>query len=123
MAHSSSFPLNLRVHRSLDLDEGTLEIVKNTPGSLFGGWVCNTTSSTLYLKFYNAISGTAGTGTPVLTVPIPGNSTDDIAAFLGVGGDGIKFDTGICVGCTTGLADNDTGAPSANSMIVNLFFL
>lgn len=112
----------LSVHRSIDLDEGTLEIVKAKPGQLFGGWVTNFATTTRYIKFYDAVSGTVGTGTPKITLAIPGNSSDDISAILGTGGLGINFTTGICVGASTGLADNDTGAPSANDVVVNLFF-
>jgi hypothetical protein len=40
-----------------------------------------------------------------------------------VGGLGIKFDTAICVAATTAVADNDAGAPSANDVIVNVFYV
>jgi hypothetical protein len=35
---------------------------------------------------------------------------------------GIKFDTAITVAATTGVLDNDTGAPGANEVIVNIFY-
>jgi hypothetical protein len=122
----TNFPLprkGCKIYRTLDLDEGALEVIKASKGCLLGGWVCNTGTTTVYLKFYDATSGTAGTGTPVLTVPVPGNASDDIGAFFGAGGIGIQFNTGICVGATTGLADNDTGAPSANQVIANFFYI
>lgn len=109
-------------HRSIDLDEGTLEVVKNSPGSVYGMWVSNLATTTRFIKFYDATSGTAGTGTPVMTIPIPGNSTDDVTGAFNNGGLGIAFATGICVGATTGVADNDTGAPGGNEVIVNIFF-
>lgn len=112
----------LSIHRSIDLDEGTLEVVKNSPGQVYGMWVTNTATATRWIKFYDATSGTAGTGTPVITIGIPGNSSDDIAGNFGPGGMGIAFGTGICVGATTGVADADTGAPGANDVIVNIFF-
>lgn len=112
----------LSIHRSIDLDEGALEVVKASPGQIYGMWVANTATATRFIKFYDATSGTAGTGTPVLTIPIPGNSSDDIAGVFNAGGKGIAFATGICVGATTGVADNDTGAPGANDCVVNIFF-
>jgi len=111
----------LSIHRSIDLDEGTLEVVKNSPGTVYGMWVTNTSTGTRWVKFYDATSGTYGTGTPVLTIGIPGNATDDIAGSFGPGL-GIGFATGICVGAGTGVADADTGAPGANDVIVNIFF-
>src|SRR3990167_7196691 len=35
---------------------------------------------------------------------------------------GIEFTTGIALRATTGVADNDTGAPSANDVIVNILY-
>jgi hypothetical protein len=110
------------IHRSIDLDEGTLEVVKNSPGTVYGMWVTNTATAVRYIKFYDATSGTAGTGTPVITIGIPGNASDDVAGAFGPGGVGIAFATGICVGATTGVADADTGAPGANDVIVNVFY-
>jgi hypothetical protein len=112
----------LSIHRSIDLDEGSLEVVKGSAGQVYSMWVANLATSTRFIKFYNATSGTAGTGTPVLTIPIPGNSSDDIAGVFNAGSHGIAFSTGICVGATTGVADNDTGAPGANEVVVNIFF-
>jgi len=85
-------------------------------------WVANLATATRFIKFYDATSGTVGTGTPVLTIPIPGNATDDIAGSFGPGGVGIQFATGICVGASTGIADADTGAPGANDVVVNIFY-
>ncbi len=112
----------LAIHRSIDLDEGTGEVVKASAGQVYAAWVTNTSTGTRWIKFYNATSCTMGTGTPVITVGIPGNSTDDIAGNLGPGAMGIAFDTGICVGATTGVADADTGAPGANDVIVNIYY-
>lgn len=112
----------LSIFRSIDLDEGTLEVVKASPGCVYGMWVTNQATATRWIKFYDAVSGTAGTGTPVITIGIPGNSSDDISGAFGPGGVGIQFSTGICVGAVTAVADNDTGAPSANDVVVNIFY-
>lgn len=112
----------LSIFRSIDLDEGTLEVVKNSAGCVYGMWVTNTATTTRWVKFYDATSGTLGTGTPVITIGIPGNTSDDIAGNFGPGGMGILFATGICVGAGTGVADNDTGAPGTNDVIINVFY-
>ena len=110
------------IFRSLDLDE-TEEDVKTSAGTVYGWFIANTATSTRFVKFYNATAAnvTVGTTTPVMTLPIPGNSSDDVAANL-LGGVGINFDTAICVAATTGVADNDTGAPGANEVIINVFY-
>jgi hypothetical protein len=113
----------LSIFRSLDLDE-TEEEVKATAGCVYAVWVTNTATSTRWLKFYNATAAnvTVGTTTPVITIGIPGNTSDDIAGSFGPGGIGITFDTAITVAATTGVADADTGAPAANDVIVNVFY-
>jgi hypothetical protein len=110
------------IFRSLDLDE-TEEDVKTSAGQIYGLWVTNTTTATIWLKFYNATAAnvTVGTTTPVITLGIPGNTSDDVAGLF-ASTMGIAFDTAICAAATTGVADNDTGAPSANALIINVFY-
>lgn len=113
----------LSIFRSLDLDESE-EDVKTSAGTVYSVWVTNTATSTRFLKFYNATAAnvTVGTTTPVITIGIPGNSSDDISGNFSSGGIGIQFSTAISVAATTGVADNDTGAPGANEVIVNIFY-
>jgi len=113
----------LSIFRSIDLDE-TEEEVKASAGSVYAMWVTNTATSTRFIKFYNATAAnvTVGTTTPVITIGIPGNTSDDISGNFGPGGIGVSFDTAISVAATTGVADNDTGAPGANEVIVNIFY-
>jgi hypothetical protein len=108
----------LSIFRSLDLDESEEE-VKGTAGQVYGVWFTNTSTGTRWLKFYNATaaSTTVGTTTPKLTFPLPAGGAGHIEFTIG-----IPFDTAICVAATTGLADNDTGAPSANDVILNVFY-
>ena len=110
----------LTIFRSLDLDE-TEEEVKATAGCVFSLWFTNTATSTRWLKFYNATAAnvTVGTTTPVLTIGLPGNASDDISGMFG-GAYGWMFGTAITVAATTGVADADTGAPGANDVIVNI---
>jgi hypothetical protein len=111
------------IFRSLDLDESEEE-VKASAGQVYGLIFTNTATTTRWLKFYNATAAnvTVGTTTPVITIGLPGNSSDDISGLFNNGGMGIAFDTAISVAATTGVADNDTGAPSANDVIVNIFY-
>lgn len=112
----------LLIFRSLDLDE-TEEDVKTAGGQIYGMIISNLATSTRFLKIYNATAAnvTVGTTTPVMTIPIPGNSTDDVTGLF-ASTMGIQFDTAICVAATTGIADNDTGAPGANEVVVNILY-
>ena len=83
-----------------------------------------TATTTRWLKFYNATAASVsvGTTTPVLTIGLPGNTSDEITGLFSNGGMGIAFDTAISAAATTGLADADTGAPAANDVILNVFY-
>jgi hypothetical protein len=112
----------LSIYRSLDVGT-TVAQIKGSAGQLYGWYITNRSTSPRYLKFFDALAAsvTLGTTTPVMTIEIPGNSTDHIAANA-LGGMGIAFATGISVAATTGLADSDTTAPTANDVVVNLFY-
>lgn len=111
----------LAICRDIDLDNGTLTVVKNAAGQLYGWDITNTSTATVYVKFYDATSGTLGTGTPVLTIGIPGNSTDDTLSSKALSY-GIVFATGICVGAGTGVADADNTDPGANAVVANIYY-
>jgi hypothetical protein len=110
--------------RSLDLDE-TEEDVKTSAGQVYWIYAMNLSNSLRYLKLYNntAANVVVGTDTPKLTFPIPANNDMDGAGFFMNVPQGIEFTTAICVAATTGLADNDTGAPGANEVVVNIGYL
>lgn len=109
-------------YKNLDVDESEDE-VKATAGQVFWIYAVNLATSVRYLKFYNATAANVSVGTtvPVLTFPVPTQSaTASGAGFVLVVPNGIAFSTAITIAATTGLADNDTGAPGANEVIVNL---
>ncbi len=110
------------IFRSIDLDEGTLEVVKASAGQLYWIHVINLATAVRFVKIYNATSGTIGTGTPVLTFPIPTQGDSNGAGFTLSIPNGIAFGTGISIGASTGIADADTGAPGTNEVVVNLGF-
>ena len=109
------------IFRSIDLDE-TEEEIKATAGQVYWITAFNLTASVLYLKFCNATAAnvTVGTTTPVLTFPIPTQGDTNGAGFVLAIPNGIAFGTAITVAATTGIADNNTGAPAANACVVNI---
>lgn len=116
----SSFYKALTTFRTLDLQNAAQQI-KAAAGSIHGLWVTNKASSVRYIKLYDAAAATVGTTTPLITLGIPGNSSDNVAGLF-ASEHGIGFATGICIAATTGLADTDVGAPGTNDLIVNVFF-
>lgn len=105
-------------YKNLDVDE-TEDDIKTSAGKLYWLHVMNlNASSNRFLKVYNNVAATVvvGTTTPDLTFPIPPNTAGFTINF---GSQGLQFSTGICIAATTGIADNDTGAPGANEVVVN----
>jgi hypothetical protein len=113
----------LSIFRSIDIDE-TEEEIKASAGQLYFCHAINMVATTRYLKFYNATAAnvTVGTTTPVMTFPVPPNSTTG-GGFVFSVPQGIAFSTAITVAATTGLADNDTGAPGASDVIINIGYM
>lgn len=109
------------IFRSLDIDQ-TEEDVKTSAGQVYWIHAMNLVSTKRYLKFYNATAAnvTVGTTTPVLTFALATQGDTNGAGFTIAIPNGIAFSTAICVACTTGLADNDTGAPGDNDVIINI---
>lgn len=109
------------IFRSLDLDE-TEEEVKGTAGQVYWIHAINLSTGKRYLKFYNdtAANVTVGTTTPVLTFVIPTQGDTNGTGFVLTIPMGIPFSSAITVAATTGLADNDTGAPGANDVVINV---
>lgn len=106
------------IARFIDLDEADQQI-KGTAGQLYGYYLYNNAASTRFFKFYNATAASVsvGTTTPVLTIPVPAGSAANVEFSVG-----IAFATAITAACTTGIADADTGAPSANDCVANIFY-
>jgi len=99
----------------------TATSVKGSAGQLYGIYVSNTNASARWLKFYNTASTpTAGSGTPVLRLLIPGNTSGVAGAFEF--SNGVAFSSGIGFTITGAVADNDTTAISANEVIVNILY-
>ena len=106
----------LSIYRNLDT--GTGANIKSSAGQVFGWYVYNNAATTRYVKLYNASSApTAGSGTPVITIPIPAGAAANVEFSHG-----IAFSSGIGITAVTGVADNNSGAPSSNDVIVNIFY-
>jgi hypothetical protein len=115
----------LSVFRSLDLDE-TEEDVKTSAGCLYKLRLTNRTTSARYVKLYNATAAnvSVGTTTPIDTIVVPGGTSADLCTVIteSFGGVGLTFDTALSLAATTGLADNDTGAPGANDVVATAYY-
>lgn len=81
----------------------------------------NNTATIYYFKFYNkATAPTCGTDTPVITIPLPPNTTS--TGVLGLSFDDTRFTAGIGFCIVAGQADNDN-TNAATGITINLGYL
>lgn len=104
----------LSIYRSIDLSTTGL-VVKSTPGQLYSGTYANASSSFRFVKFYNKATAASSADTPVATIPLPPYSSVPVTITQGW-----AFSTGISIRASTGVADADNTAPSANDVVVSL---
>lgn len=109
-------------HRIISANTDNAALVKSTTGQVLGWYITNINAAIAYVKLYNkATAPTVGTDTPVLTIPVPGNTAGSgCTVFIPTGVD--EFSNGIGIGIVTGVADNNNTAVAANEVVVNLFY-
>ena len=84
---------------------------------LYGYYLFNAAAAVRFVKIYDHADAPTAGETPKLTIGLPAGSAANVSIP-----DGIEFAVGIGLRATTGVADNDTGAPSANDVVVNLWY-
>ena len=106
------------VFRSLSISAS--QNVKATAGAIYGYYTWNNDTKTNYLKFYN-VSGTINLGTdiPILTKAIPASAAANMEFVGGLKG----FTAGIGIAATSGVPDDNSAAPAASSVGINLFYV
>jgi len=95
----------------------TGQVLKATTGRVYGWHIINAAASARYVKFYDKATAPTEADTPVLTIKVAATGIDESSSSVG-----IAFTNGISARATTGLADSDTGAPTANDVLVNAFY-
>jgi hypothetical protein len=106
----------LSMYRNIDLGS-TGQVVKNEAGQLYGYFLFNASSGTLYFKFYDKATAATSSDTPKLTLPIPAGGGANVSFPIG-----LAYASGISVRCVTGVADNNTTSPGSNEAICNVLY-
>ena len=95
-------------------------IVKASAGQVYAISGISVIATLLYLKVYDKATGPTSADTPVLRFPIPASTTG--AGYTFPLPRGAQFTNGISFRITTGIADSNAVAATANDCIVNLLF-
>lgn len=101
-------------YRNIDL-QPTASQVGSGSTSLVSVFAFNNSAADAFLKIYNSVSAPDENSTPVWTLALQPNNRQDMALPCPV-----LFASGLWLRATTGIADNNTGAPGANTVIVAL---
>lgn len=95
-------------------------LVKGSIGNVYGVTAINTTTTVVFLKFYDkATAPTCGTDTPVQTLPVPFGSSSSGGGFTLTFPFGMQFYSGIGFCVTGAIADNDSSA-AVTGIAINL---
>ncbi len=92
-------------------------LFSDAPCILDSYYISNDDSATIYYKFYDKATAGTSSDTPFMTVVLTTGQKANVAGLK------LYCSLGLSVRATTGRADNDTGAPTANSSIVNVGYI
>lgn len=106
-AHSGGY----RVYRNLDLDENGVA-AKASPCRVRGYYIYNAAAAARFIKIYDKATAPTSSDTPLYTIPIPAGAAANREVDW-------RLLTGFGLRATTAVADNDTGAPATNDVVVN----
>lgn len=100
----------------------TAVVIKPSGGTVYSIDAFNNSATIAYVKLYNTTGVTCGTGTPYARYMIPFGASSSGGGFSIPNINGDAYLSGITLCVTTGIADNDTGAPAAGAYIVNIHY-
>jgi hypothetical protein len=105
-----------KTYRTLDAQPTGVNI-KASPGEVSGWFIVNNSGAVRYVKLYDKATAPTSGDTPLITLGIPGGSAANVLSESG-----IDFASGIGIRCTQLFNDNDTTAPTANDVVLNIFY-
>lgn len=105
----------LTPYRNLDLNSTGVNL-KTSAGQIYQAKCFNRHATDFrYVKIYDKASAPSSSDTPIETWMLPPKGGLVFSGTMGT-----AHSLGIGLRATTGIADNDTGAPSTNDVIVNI---
>lgn len=120
---ANAFPCTgLSISSTIVANNTTSVVVKAAPGLVYQVDAYANGTSSAYVKLYDALTATCGSGTPKARYLIPYGTSSTGGGFIAPQVFGDLYTTGIVLCVTTGIADNDTGSPAASTFIVNVHY-
>jgi hypothetical protein len=94
-------------------------IIISGPAMLYGLEASSSILTPVFVKLYNSVSVTCGSGVPTARYQIPPSTASPLQQSIP---NGDAYGQGLTACITGGLADSDTTPPAANSYLLNLHF-
>lgn len=110
----------IKVSSTIVVANTTAIVLKATPGTVYSIDAFNNGTSVIYIKLYNAVTATCGSGTPQARYQIPFGASSSGGGFNISNINGDAYGVGIVMCVTSGFADNDTTNPPASTAYVNV---
>lgn len=95
----------------------TGSLVKASPCEVHSIYLSNTDTKAVFVKFYDKATAATSSDTPVFTLPVNTIESDPLSLP-----EPWYFATGLSIRATGAQADNDTTAPTANTITVNIAY-
>lgn len=111
---------HINISSNIAANNTTAIVITTKSSAVYSIDAFNNSTTIAYVKLYNAATATCGSGTPVARYMIPFGTSSSGGGFNLSNINGDEYVNGITMCITTGIADNDTGAPAASTYIVNL---
>ena len=109
-----------KTHRFKSTGSNKADVAKDAPGQLYGIQAFSTDETPVYVRVYDKATAPGTSDTPVWEGLVPGSTGGVGSGFLKEWPTGLDvFTAGIGYRITTGVADSDDTATSANEVIVN----
>ncbi len=102
-------------YRNINVGTTGALVVAAAKGCFYEYYFYNSGAAKAYIKLYDKATAGTSSDTPFRTYCIGASQGANLSIDKG-----INFDLGLSIRATTGVADNDTGAPGANEVTVNI---
>ena len=119
-AHAQKFQAdsNINVTSVMITASNTATVVTDRPATVYGVDATNVTTGAVFVKLYNATSGTCGTGTPVARYGIPASLSGANLAAPNSNGD--AYSKGVVMCIVKDITDAGTTSPDSGTGVLNL---
>lgn len=122
MADQFQADYNIKIQSVIALNNTTAIPIKLTAGTVYSVDGFNNGASIVYVKLYNNSNAICGQGTPYIRYLIPYGASSSGGGFSTSVTNGDAYYSGISMCITGAIADNDTTAPPASTVIVNIHY-